>query len=199
MDYIDHADTRAIVTTQFQDLDHPKVHSLPLGIQTWHHVDGLLNQLELAQPASLDGRPQLLMVNSRPRSMRQQSLDTVLDNFQKLGHPLRNTYGQTYVRYLQEMLQSKFVLSPGGLGLDCYRHWQALHLGTIPVVEHLNRTDGWQRSLKDLPVAWIDSYDNLTPQWLEAEYERIVARGQDYSYAKLTKQWWLDLIRSSLL
>jgi hypothetical protein len=35
----------------------------------------------------------------------------------------------------------------------------------VPVIEHLSQaeTDGWFRALQDLPVALIDSYDNLSP------------------------------------
>jgi hypothetical protein len=75
-------------------------------------------------------------------------------------------------------------------------------MGTIPVIEHLNRTetDGWFRTLQDLPVTLIDSYDNLTPQWLEREYRPIVSRPPTtYKFEKLTSHWWINLIQSSLV
>eukprot|EP00797_Seminavis_robusta_P004030 Sro125_g060270.1 n/a (313) ;mRNA; r:68821-69759 len=183
---------RAVVTVQFQDLDHPKVMSIPLGVLD-RQVPPLLQAIR--DNRSNNQRSKLLMVNSRPRKMRKQVLDTVLRNFPGV----RNTYSRTTRgadHYFRELQQSKFILSPGGLGLDCYRHWEALYTGTIPVLEHLNRTDGWFRTFRDLPVAWIDSYDNLTPEWLEQEYRRIVPLAKTFRYEKLTKQYWIDLIRS---
>jgi hypothetical protein len=146
-------------------------------------------------------RPKLLMVNSKPRKMREQLLERVLHNFNGRVH---NTYLERkrdrYGLYLREMRKSKFILSPPGLGLDCYRHWEALYMGTIPVIEHLNRTDGWYRNFDDLPVAWIDHYDNLTADWLEnVAYPQIVSNYKKYNYAKLTRQWWIHKIQNTLL
>ncbi|CAB9505482.1 expressed unknown protein [Seminavis robusta] len=196
--YLDHPDTLLAITTQFQIFDHPKVHSLPLGIQKVSKAQFLLEQLaqqQRQQPPPQ--RTQLLMVNSKARSMRKAAIDAVLRNFKGTG--LKNTFGKddaAVSNYYAEMQRSKFIFSPGGLGFDCYRHWEALYLGTVPVLEHLNRTDGWFRTFRDLPVAWIDSYDNLTPAFLEREYRRIIRRARDYKYEKLTKQWWARFIQS---
>ncbi|CAB9526296.1 expressed unknown protein [Seminavis robusta] len=201
--FLDHDDTRAVVTTQHSLLDHPKIFSLPLGLMTLD--PGLVSLLrELRQPSTLPKdaeRPQLLMVNSNPRPMRVDTINTVLNNFQALG--VKNTYNSQAKNgsktYAAELRRSKFILSPSGMGLDCYRHWEAIHMGTIPVLEHLNRTtDAWFRTLGDLPVAWIDSFDNLTPEFLQSEYKRIMGR-TDYNYQKLTRQWWIHRIKSTLL
>jgi hypothetical protein len=115
---------------------------------------------------------------------------------------LKNQFqlGQGRDLYLQQLRHAKFILSPSGMGLDCYRHWEAMMMGTFPVIEHFNRTvtDGWFRTMEELPVAWIDSYDNLTPQWLEKEYRRLVSQALSYQYEKLTEQYWIDLIKSSM-
>lgn len=222
--YLDHPDTRAIVTTQFQDYDHPKVHSLPLGVtspdkltkilqvlQTTHRDNHTVksnlglprllhdNEQEMIATNATTTRPQLLMVNCQQRGMRNASVTTVIQNF---DGTVQNTFqakgGGSYKDFLTEMSQSKFILSPGGIGLDCYRHWEAIMIGTIPVMEHLNRTDGWRRSFLDLPVAWIDSYDNLTPQFLEQEYARIIQLADSFKYEKLTKAWWIQMVQSKV-
>ena len=123
----------------------------------------------------------------------------VIRNFQTQGITLRNSYPHwSYGDYLRELHQSKFILSPSGMGLDCYRIWEALHLGTIPVLEHLNRRDGWYRTLQGLPIVWIDSFENLTPIFLEKEYQRIVNASQSFQYERLTKQWWINMVQSTL-
>jgi hypothetical protein len=62
-------------------------------------------------------------------------------------------------------------------------------MGTIPVLEHFNQSDGMYRNFDALPVAWIDHYENLTPEFLEQEYPRIITHALTYSYEKLTRQW----------
>lgn len=37
--------------------------------------------------------------------------------------------------YLSDLANSKFILSPPGWGSDCYRHWEALLVGSIPLVK----------------------------------------------------------------
>jgi len=84
------------------------------------------------------------------------------------------------------------------------------HNGTLRTIEYF---DGWQKSLDDLPVLWIDgefgdkapeqgkndrkSY--LTPQFLEEQYDRLAARAGDFRYEKLTSLYWLQFIESFLL
>ena len=38
--------------------------------------------------------------------------------------------------FYQDVGNAKFVLSPPGNGLDCFRTWEALALGAIPVVQN---------------------------------------------------------------
>ena len=193
-EYLDHPDTLVGITMQFQIYDHPKVHSLPLGIKDLDQARFLKDRLEHKQHE----RTQLLMVNSKPRPMREAAIKKVIQNF---GGIVNNTYGlggktKSFENYYDEMQRSKFIMAPGGLGFDCYRHWEALYMGTIPVMEHLNRTDGWFRTFDDLPVAWIDSFENLTPEFLEREYARITGNARSYKYEKLTKKYWVDFIKS---
>ena len=72
-------------------------------------------------------------------------------------------------------------------------------MGAIPVVERLSKTDGWfNRTLADLPIAWIDDYQDLTPDYLEKEYDRIVYQKPPtaYKFEKLTRQYWIDMANS---
>lgn len=231
--YLDHPNTRAVITTQFQAYDHPKVHSIPLGIHTKDQLKHILQSLQETRAStsnsnskqivpkgdrphqkeetesvaiqneeqfktndSLTIRPQLLMVNCQQHGMREASISKVIRNFNgTVTNTFQNKGSHSYKTYLAELGHSKFVLSPGGMGLDCYRHWEALLMGAIPVLEHLNRTDGWYRTFSNLPVAWIDSYDNLTPQFLEQEYERIIQQASTFRYEKLTKRYWIQMIQ----
>eukprot|EP00797_Seminavis_robusta_P009548 Sro1692_g291500.2 (192) ;mRNA; r:6933-7508 len=105
--------------------------------------------------------------------------------------------------YYNQMMRSRFVWSPSGLGLDCYRHWEAIYLGSIPVTSHLGRmeVDGWMSdTMRDLPIVWVENYDQITPKFLEQAFDRIVLEPPPggYRYEKLTKQYWIDKAYSFL-
>ncbi len=50
------------------------------------------------------------------------------------------------------MAESKFVLSPPGFGEDCYRTWEAVLLGAVPIV----RRSPLQQLYDGAPVVVVD-------------------------------------------
>ena len=87
-----------------------------------------------------------------------------------------------------QVLSSKFVLCPPGLGADSYRIWEVLYLGAIPVVERTG--GGWDDIFLDLPVLLVDDFGDVTQELLEASYPRLLARCGAFDYRKLTKAYW---------
>jgi len=63
-------------------------------------------------------------------------------------------------------------------------------------LEKYYRKDGFYRVFDDLPVLWVDHFDNVTPSLLRASYPQILARAKEYNFAKLTDQWWVDFVNS---
>lgn len=93
-------------------------------------------------------------------------------------------------KYYLHMARSKFVLSPPGNGLDCYRTWEALYLGSIPIILQTSIN----RIFDKLPVFIVNSYDEITPQLLEQVYQNMTR--QKYDYNRLYKGYWQHLINS---
>jgi len=58
---------------------------------------------------------------------------------------------------LEILRRSKYVLSPPGAGPDCFRTWEAIYLGAIPIVLRSH----WPFGHLDLPVMVIDGFDDL--------------------------------------
>lgn len=145
------------------------------------------------------------MVNSKAWAGREAKINRVISNFKRAGmDDIKNTYGysdrpgeNTLALYYHEMKHSKFIMSPKGMGLDCYRNWDAFYAGTIPVIEREQPHDNWaDGTLADLPVVLVDTYNNVTPALLEAEFERIVQNADNFKYEKLTRQYWINLVKS---
>ncbi|CAF0788612.1 unnamed protein product [Adineta steineri] len=90
----------------------------------------------------------------------------------------------TFETYLEQIGNSKFVLSPPGNGLDCHRTWEALLMGAVPIVlaSGLDPLFTKTRSIiindwSKLSYNFLSSFnssldDNYEPDVLYAEYWR---------------------------
>ncbi len=159
---------------------------MPLG-PSGSHVAGALH----AHP-DMSNRTELLFLSNSDYEHRVNITRRIISKF---NGEISNMYNDGS-DYLELLRTSKFVLCPSGLGWDTYRAWEALMLGTTPILETYYRRDGFYRVFDDLPVLWVDHYDNVTPELLEREYPRILSGAREYVFEKLTNQWWIDLINS---
>lgn len=91
--------------------------------------------------------------------------------------------------YIEELMDYKFCLSLPGKGMDCYRTWEALTLGVIPIVLKTKHMDS---IYEDLPVLIVDNLEILTEDYLNKQYEIIM--NKKYNYNKLTSSYWIDII-----
>jgi len=190
--YLNHTNVSAIFTTTHQWLDHPKVFSLPLGIKNPGKRRIVEDLTSTQKNMTLADRTELLLIAQSHSSGRDMITEHVIANF---NGTIKNKY-KDGSDYFGNLRHAKFILSPSGMGWDCYRTWEALCMGTIPVLETYYRKDGFYRVFDDLPVLWVDHYDNVTPSLLEASYPKILAKAKEYNFAKLTNQWWVDFISS---
>jgi len=67
---------------------------------------------------------------------------------------------------LHILSKSKYVLSPPGAGPDCFRTWEAIYLGAVPIVLRSH----WPFSHLELPVLVVDEFAHLEQKI--AEYEK---------------------------
>jgi hypothetical protein len=82
-----------------------------------------------------------------------------------------------------------FVASPNGRGYDCHRTWEALVLGSIPIVSRSPIVDVFA----GLPVVVVDAWDVLTRAWLEsvrADFSR-----KKFDWSRLFARHWISQIR----
>lgn len=90
--------------------------------------------------------------------------------------------------YLKEMAQFKFVLSPRGVGIDCYRTWEALIVGSIPIV----KSSYLDPLYKDLPILIINDWNQITEAFLNKKYAEITSK--QYRLDKLCMPYWVKEI-----
>lgn len=96
----------------------------------------------------------------------------------------------TRVNNWKNMVKYAFTISPPGNGLDCHRTWEALCLGSIPILKSC-RLDPM---FDGLPVLIVNSWEEVTQELLNATIEKYSK--MEFQYEKLALNYWVDLIRS---
>ena len=77
-----------------------------------------------------------------------------------------------------------FTISPQGVGMDCHRTWEAILLGSTPIIPDLPIN----RLFETLPVVIIQDWAQITPEFLKAEKQRILS--QTFDFAPLLLETW---------
>ena len=168
---------------------HPKYHPLPIGV--------------LQQPANYKDRVKLNSFFARLRTVEKKYL--VYSNFaaqedkpeRKKVKSLFNHQSyckrgqrQPFHDYMKEMAQCKFTLSPKGIAIDCYRTWESLLVGSIPIV----RTCQLDPIYEGLPVLIVQNWEDINEQFLNEKYKEIMSKKYDPS--KLYMEYWIAQIKA---
>jgi hypothetical protein len=98
--------------------------------------------------------------------------------------------GVSFPVFARQMRSHKFTFSPDGNGLDTHRTWEALYLGSFPIVERHSFTEEFAR---DLPLLIVDDWAQVTENWLNHKYTEFASR--EWNWDMLSMCYWVDLIR----
>ena len=158
-------------------------------------------------PIGRDFRSMHLFDSMKPSAIKTT---TCYCNFSTSTHPVRSAVHQmvrdkpfvevdhmgVFLQYslsrevfFKNLSASKFSICPRGNGLDTFRIWDSLYVGTIPiVVREAPFHDQWA----DLPILFLDRYEDfrdLNREQLEDVYAAM--QGTLFDYSKLTAAHWL--------
>lgn len=96
----------------------------------------------------------------------------------------------TLDEYKKKLDDHKFILCPRGNGIDTHRLWESLYHGIIPIVEtHIH-----YRCLEDLPALVVDSFTNITEDFLTEKMNSLSKL--KFNMEKLKVSWWMDKIKN---
>lgn len=114
------------------------------------------------------------------------------DCLKKIPRSLLEMYQQKLKRTQTWINTTKyvFVLSPYGQGMDCHRTWEALILGSIPIL----KSKEFVNMFKDLPVLFVEDWTDITQQLLDDTIEKF--KNMKFNYDKLTLEYWRQLVFS---
>ncbi|CAF1348209.1 unnamed protein product [Didymodactylos carnosus] len=184
---------------QNPDTQHSKLYPIPIGLANTRWPQGNLNTLTFAfynQRRSFANRQILLYVNFKIDTNAGERTN-VLNHAKTIQKAHIVQQKISFSTYLDDVGNSKFVLSPQGNGLDCHRTWEALLMGAIPIV-HTSELDFLFR---DLPVVIVKSWSEISENYLLSlnftQFDNSITR------ILLAKYWYSRLIsftnRSSAL
>lgn len=195
--YRHHLNDHLLIAWFTQNIDvenHRKLFALPIGIanQNWPHGRIEVFDIYIKQYRN-NTRDKLLYQNFSVDTYRPEReyvynlfahkpFCTVADiSHDHVNHSLE--------QYLEEVSHHKFVLSPRGHGLDCHRTWEALLMGSIPIV----KSSTLDVLYKDLPVLIIHDWNEVTEDFLNQKYNELTHK--EYCFEKLYAPYWFKKIR----
>lgn len=172
------------------DTKHPKLRLLPIGIGNAFYSYGHKPTFDqcIKECAHKTPKTGLLYMNFSIHTYPQER-QQVYDFFKNKSF-VTKAVSKPLADYLREVARYKFVLSPRGHGLDCFRTWEALLMGCYPVV----KTSMLDPLFEDLPVVIVNDWAEVTQEFLEAKYQEL--SGKKYNMQKLYMKYWIDQIKN---
>jgi hypothetical protein len=158
---------------------HPSVTPMPLGIDR-RDVGKMAESVRLPWAQ----RDILLYVNMSPRFASRRKL---LAQFADQQTWARIEGGLSMREFFADVGRSRFVLSPPGRAWDCYRTYEALAMGAVPIVL---RCEPVSRVVEGLPVLMVDDWREVTRERLE-RYEPPAT----WNLETMTKAYWTKRIQ----
>jgi hypothetical protein len=154
-------------------LKHPKLRAIPLGVANPYWPHGDVHALEAARRANLP-KSRLFDVGFRVETNPDERRRCLAETGLELDPPV------SFAEHLERLASSYFCISPRGNGIDTHRTWEALYVGTVPIVTRSVLTD----QHPDLPCVVLDDWSQF----------RSIDFGPDL-YAKTWGDWSADEIR----
>lgn len=170
---------------------HPRMKFLPFGMNdddTGEKWEGRRLFPELRSTP----KTRLLYVNFQDNTSERMYLKRHFQNCPWVT--FRPAVGLPYPEFLAEMASHKFVLSPPGNGLDCYRNYEAMYLGCVPLLQDSIFARHFVSA--GFPAVAIDDYRGLDPSNLMQLHDRVL--NGKFNWDALKVSWWKERIRESL-
>lgn len=173
-------------------INHEKVKSIPIGLE---------NTIWFPEIRKYDKISQIVTEKKNIRNLLyvNHNINTNPIEREKPYEIFRNKSWVTLINgsngfnfndYLNNIYNHKFVLCPEGNGTDTHRTWETLYLNTIPI-EKRNVNNQFYT---DLPICFVDDWDEINEIFLENEHERITRL--KWNNNKLKFSYWESLIKT---
>jgi FkbM family methyltransferase len=154
------------------DIIHPKLQPIPIGIanEKWPHGNKETLLKVIHTPVTKLG----LCYSNFSVETNFTTRKKVNDLMQHMSFIDVERQKLPFEEYLLKLKSYKYAISPPGNGVDCHRIWECLYLGVVPIVLKSEVLDYFN----DLPILFIDSYRDLTQEFLNREYDSLTKKSK---------------------
>jgi hypothetical protein len=173
------------------EYDHPNLIPIPIGLANdYCKITLKINHLS-SQKKHIKNK-KLLYINHRI-STCPSARGWIYNYFKTNDWCTIDNSNLSLEEYKLQLDNHKFILCPRGNGIDTHRLWESLYHGIIPIVEHHIH---YEKCLIDLPVIIINSFKDITKEFLEFKYIEI--QNKQFNMNKLNVNWWIEKIKNHI-
>jgi len=138
-----------------------------------------------------NSKPNLLYINyaqttSNPLYSPHKGIRHSLSNI--LRNKFEFSKGTNFYDYMKQLKTYKFCVSPPGRGIDTHRAWEALMMGTIPIMISTTQDHLFEK----LPVIIITKWEDITKEFLLEKYEELIQKSYDFDI--LYTMYWDNML-----
>jgi hypothetical protein len=179
-----------------KNIQHSKLFSVPIGITNSGEPNSYIHQVigntdriyEISKlPKTIKNLVYLNIAADTYPPERSVVIQLYKDrSWVTYDNPVKTEGGHQH--FLQQIYSHKFVFAPRGNGIDTHRMWEALYLRSIPIVKKCIGMEDFY----DLPILFVDSWDNITEEFLNEKYEEIMSK--TYNMEKVKIGYWYKFI-----
>lgn len=196
-------------TQNIDVVDHPQIYSIPLGID-FHTLSSIRShawgpglticqqedQLEKVPFVPFWRRYNKVFVPVMARMSRNGDDRTrAYTRIPHHGSIVRQSERLTRLQLWRQMSRYQFVVSPLGMGMDCHRTWEALALGTVPILRNSTVAIKLFATFPESPVIIVND-------WSEVNHENVTRWSRWFENASVSMyasmEFWKRLIMRRL-
>lgn len=209
---IKNLNNKFIVVTHNCDKNINDVNNLPDNVIKWYSQNvNCKNDRLFSIPIGLENSKWFTHLHKQDKILRKVNEQKNFKNLVYINHNIRTNIkertipyellkdksyatiefgsnGENFDNYLDNIYNHKFVICPEGNGIDTHRKWETLYLNSIPI-EKRNINNSFY---EDLPICFVDSWKEITEDFLNKEYLRIT--NTKWNLNKLNMFYWQNEI-----
>jgi len=196
---------------------HPKFLTLPVGLPQFSYDKIIGNKNVILKLVSDTKKRKNLVYKNFKIETNRQCRSALRDI--KAKHITEDVYDRSekgYMEYVKGIHSHDFTICPAGNGIDTHRIWEAIYLGSIPIVKLedqirpirfvqnntmysgviLTGNRIQKEHFAHLPILFIDSWSQiLNVDFLEEKYEEF--HRKEWELQRCTMQYYIELIHSN--
>ena len=179
---------------QNMDVLNDRIRPLPIGLENHHwHKGNKFKEIESVFMQDIP-RKNWLYVNHEISTNPGERAEPYRI-FRNKGFCSLVEQKKSYLDYIKDMKSHRFVLCPEGNGFDTHRTWEALYMGSIPIVKRRIFTEMFSRIM---PILIVEDWKIITLDFLQEVYNKMKQITWPYGDKYLDMTFWEDVIKGRI-